>query len=63
MAEIHSFTGKTRGTHKEIYFCGICGSRSFKIFIEGASSELSVECSNCEAYQDWAEVKDISEDS
>lgn len=62
MGEIHSFSGKTPGTHKEIYFCGNCGSRSFKFFTEGASNEIKVECANCENYQDWAQVTDISDD-
>lgn len=55
------FTGETPAGTKTIWGCLNCGSRVFKVCSYGASTAPGLECANCENYQDWAIITDVSD--
>lgn len=54
-ADVIPFTGRLI-THKHIFGCTECGSRSFKFATYGGSLEIVVRCANCEASQTGVHV-------
>lgn len=56
MNTVASFPGRTRDSHREIYYCENCLSRTFKFVMVGGSREILVECSNCENVQQYFKI-------